>query len=396
MFDGPDLRVVLEVVANKAIDEARRLSDESLLHDSAGECVDRIMATLDIDPPILHSDQREVTERGSGSGIELHLPFTGTPGLFHNQPNFFVESGPPPGEIVGGEIVLRLGSPDPGAITRADEWTAKVQQYLDHVRSDVEIWRDGLRHELRGVIANRRQAAEKHREGLRNLAIPIRRRSHAPRTFIAPGIVRRRPSTPEPAGQAAGEPEPALPDDYYDHILFVIRAAGKAMERSPGTYEGWDEPDRRQVLVLMLNTHYAGKVTAEAFNGAGKTDILIREQDKNVFIGECKFYGGPKAVTETVEQLFGYATWRDVKLAIIFFVQRTDFTAAVTRIRDTVAESTQFRRWLRVADEHETEFRAEMAWPGDDQRLVTLHVSAFHTPRPAVDDDASHDEGDEA
>lgn len=202
----------------------------------------------------------------------------------------------------------------------------------------------------------------------------------------AHGIRRARP---------AGEPEPALPDGYYDHILFVIRAAGKAMERSPGTYEGWDEPDRRQVLVLMLNTHYAGKVTAEAFNGAGKTDILIREHDKNVFIGECKFYGGPKTVTETIEQLFGYATWRDVKLAIIFFVQRTGFTAALTRIRDTVAESAQFRRWLRVADEHETEFRAEMAWPGDDQRLVTLHVSAFHTPRPAVDDDASDDEGDE-
>jgi hypothetical protein len=202
MFDGPDLRVVLEVVANKAIDEARRLSDDSLLQDSAEEWSDRIMATLDIDPPVLYLDQRGVTERGSGSGIELHVPFAGTPGLFHNQPNFFVAPGPPPGEVVGGEIVVRLGSAASGAITRADEWTAKVQQYLAHVRSDVEIWREGLRNELRGVIANRRQAAEKHREGLRNLGIPIRRRGDAPRTFIAPGIVRRRPSTRDPSGQA--------------------------------------------------------------------------------------------------------------------------------------------------------------------------------------------------
>ena len=64
-------------------------------------------------------------------------------------------------------------------------------------------------------------------------------------------------------------------------------------------------------MILMLNTHYAGMVHAEAFNSDGKTDILIREEDKNVFIGECKFYDGPKTVTDTLKQIFGYTTWRD-------------------------------------------------------------------------------------
>jgi hypothetical protein len=32
----------------------------------------------------------------------------------------------------------------------------------------------------------------------------------------------------------------------------------------------------------MLNTHYERIVVAEAFNGDGKTDILIREEDKTL------------------------------------------------------------------------------------------------------------------
>jgi hypothetical protein len=60
-----------------------------------------------------------------------------------------------------------------------------------------------------------------------------------------------------------------------------------------------------------------------------------------------------------------------------------------------VAENTQFRRWLPVAAEQETEFRAEMAWPGDDHRLVTLHVSAFHTPRPTAEADGADRAADE-
>ena len=157
------------------------------------------------------------------------------------------------------------------------------------------------------------------------------------------------------------------------------------MERAPETYYGWGEEDRRQVLILMLNTQYTGKAMAEAFNGDGKTDILIRDEDKNVFIGECKFYEGPETVNETLDQIFGYATWRDVKLAMIFFIDRVSFTQAIGRIRETVGASAQFRAWIAVRGEPESEFRAQMAWPGDEQRLVTMHVSAFHTPRSVED-----------
>lgn len=59
----------------------------------------------------------------------------------------------------------------------------------------------------------------------------------------------------------------------------------------------------------------------------------------------------------------------------------------------TVGESRQFRAWVPVAEETESEFRAQMAWPGDDRRFVTLHVSAFHTPRSVEDHTVLSQEG---
>ena len=336
--------------------------------------------------PTLHSAARYFEAGGSRTGIELHTPFDGTAGLFHNRPSRFSLGGGLDGQIVASEVVVTLGQAA-GADERADVWTEQVSNYLGYVAHDVDVWRPGLRDQVRGWVARRRAEAEKHQEDLRSLGIPIRRRGDAPPVFREPAIVKReRPAAPPLGAGSTATGEPALSDTYFEHILFVIRAAGKAMERSPKTYEGWGEEDRRQVMILMLNTHYAGLVHAEAFNSDGKTDILIREEDKNVFIGECKFYDGPKTVTDTLKQIFGYTTWRDVKLAIIFFVDRKNASEAIKRIRDTVEGNAQFRAWLPVTDEPVTEFRARMAWPGDDGHLVTLHVSSFVTPMGGGED----------
>jgi hypothetical protein len=385
VFDQVELRGVLQVASKNTIDEVRGLSDEEVLGATVDELIEEFLARRDMETPVLDFDSKELSESGSAKSIELHVTFTGSPGLFDYQPNLYTSTWPE-GRVIDQEVVVPLGAADAGALARAEQWRARTQQYLDAVAHDLEIWRNEMRDQLRVWITRRRQEAESHQAGLAQLGIPIRRRTDAPRTFTAPAIVRReapaRPSTP---ASGAGAAEPTLSEAYYDHILYVIRAAGKAMERAPEIYDGWGEEDRRQVLILMLNTHYAGRVMAEAFNGDGKTDILIREEDKNVFIGECKFYGGPETVNATLDQIFGYATWRDVKLAMIFFVDRLSFTQAIERIRATVGASPQWRAWIPVSDEPESEFRAQMAWPGDEQRLVTMHVSAFHTPRSAGD-----------
>lgn len=151
------------------------------------------------------------------------------------------------------------------------------------------------------------------------------------------------------------------------------------MERSPNTYAGLGEEDRRQVIVAALNTHYRGQTTAEAFNVKGKTDILVRHPEgRNLFIGECKFWSGVKGFIETIDQLFGYATWRDTKLAAIIFVREKDLTAVVAKAREALESHHQFVAWKDAADE--TELRATMSWPGDQQRHADLNVFFIHTP----------------
>jgi hypothetical protein len=166
----------------------------------------------------------------------------------------------------------------------------------------------------------------------------------------------------------------------FEHILGVIRGAAEGMERSPKTYAGMGEEDRRQVLLTALNTHYRGQTTAEAFNVSGKTDILVRHPEgRNLFIGECKFWEGSKAFSETVDQLFSYAGWRDTKLAVVMFVREKGLTGVVEKAREALGEHDQFVEWAQALSE--TELRATMSWPGDERRHADLNVFFVHLPR---------------
>jgi hypothetical protein len=53
------------------------------------------------------------------------------------------------------------------------------------------------------------------------------------------------------------------------------------MERSPETFRAMNEEDLRQTILLSLNSHYRGQTTAEAFNRAEKTDLLVRHEGQN-------------------------------------------------------------------------------------------------------------------
>ncbi len=67
------------------------------------------------------------------------------------------------------------------------------------------------------------------------------------------------------------------------------------MERSPQDFKDMKEEDLRQHFLVQLNGQYEGQATGETFNYDGKTDILIRIDGRNIFIAECKYWGGPSA-----------------------------------------------------------------------------------------------------
>jgi hypothetical protein len=94
------------------------------------------------------------------------------------------------------------------------------------------------------------------------------------------------------ASTAAFKPEPVLDEKNYRAILEVIQSMAMVMERSPTAFAAMGEEDLRQHFLVQLNGHFEGAASGETFNYQGKTDILIREQDRNIFIAECKFWRG--------------------------------------------------------------------------------------------------------
>lgn len=147
-------------------------------------------------------------------------------------------------------------------------------------------------------------------------------------------------------------------------------------ERTPSV-EQLGEEALRDMLLGMLNTNYRGDVAGELFNGSGKTDILVRVEDKNVFIGECKFYGARQTVTRAVDQPLSYLVWRDTGAALLMFVRGGNFTQAVERIHDAVEAHPQCQA-RRNAGDPARRVNYDFVRADDPTRRIRLAVMPFH------------------
>jgi hypothetical protein len=103
------------------------------------------------------------------------------------------------------------------------------------------------------------------------------------------------------------------------------------LERTPSVAAKAKEEEIRDLLLVGLNAQFQRDAGGELFNGAGKTDILIRVEDRNIFIGECRVWSGPKTMDDALEQLFGYLVWRDTKAAILLSIRNKDVSAVMAR-----------------------------------------------------------------
>jgi hypothetical protein len=212
-----------------------------------------------------------------------------------------------------------------------------------------------------------------------SLGIPLRTHQDSPKTYVAPEVRRKIKPTVPLASTKPYKPEPILSDDDYEHIIGVVQNMAQVMERSPSAFATIDEESLRSHFLVQLNGHYEGQATGETFNYEGKTDILIRVDGKNIFIAECKYWSGPKKLTETIDQLLGYSSWRDTKVAIIIFNRNKNFTNVLEAIPETVEAHPCFKRFLRKVSE--TNFRYIFSNRDDSNREMVLSVIAFDVPQ---------------
>jgi hypothetical protein len=118
--------------------------------------------------------------------------------------------------------------------------------------------------------------------------------------------------------------------------------------------------------------------TGETFNAAGKTDILIRADNKNVFVAECKFWRGSKAFTESIDQLLGYLTWRDSKCALLVFSTTKDSSAVRQKMHEVMQSRPEHKKTIFHTPDGDG--RYILVRQSDPGREITVTTQLYDIP----------------
>jgi hypothetical protein len=402
LFSKVDWHSVQENQKQTMSAEISNLDSNRLLNSSVADLCDYFEEKFSIVVPVLIEDQivadqheakidvsqdrmRHISDRSrpfyiDGTEIEIMVPFEGEAEVFKIQPTTFTLS-PPVADIGENKLFITITGID----LKPEEVRSKIDRTISEIKSSLTHLQNsaaGLNGQLRGLaetqINRRKEKLLADQDLVSALGFPLKQRPDAPTTYVAPEVKRKITPVLPPASSEPYTPEPILSDDDYDHILSVMENMAHVMERSPSAFKTMDEEALRSHFLVQLNGHYEGQATGETFNYHGKTDILIRVDDKNIFIGECKYWGGPKMLTDTIDQLLGYSSWRDTKVAVIIFNRRKNFTAVLDSIAGVVESHENYKQ--TIGKNGETNFKYIFSHKDDPQREMILSIMAFDVP----------------
>ena len=316
-----------------------------------------------------------------GSYVTVSIPFEGDGNLFKFQASTY-SYNPPLGRVSASTILISVE----GIELKSEQVRQEIDQAINHIEKalewtakDCDGWNTRVQSVAAQCVRERKHRLLEHSDMVNALGIPLKRRPDAATFNAIPVVRKKRPIVIPLTPKETFKPEPALADSEYDYILEVIDRLSQSIERSPSTFANMREEQIRDMILVNLNTHYEGGVTGETFNGEGKTDILIREKERNAFIAECKFWSGPKALCRAIDQILGYLTWRDTKAALLIFSKNADFTNVLAGIAEAVPRHPNFKSKLRQASH--THVRYLFRQKHDTARDCYLAVQSFHIPK---------------
>ena len=408
LFYGQSLSQLLFAYPQMLAAEIEKTDRNTILNASLSDLTDHFVSKFICDIPRLRLDQahqldpqdvpidvsydisRSFRDDGphymQGTLFTLVVPFDGDADFFGFQPSTFYSSGVR-GEVEGSTLVLhhRQLDPDGQAVKRDfDQKIAQVQESLDTQRRDSQDWNAKLPETVRGLLEARKKKTLEALKLAESLEFPVKRREGA--TYSVP-VTRKRIVVDMPRPKTGSyAPEPELRPEVYEDILRVISSLSVTMERSPSAFATMGEEYLRDHILVSLNGQFEGAATSETFNRSGKTDILIRAKDRNVFIAECKFWDGPKSLTAAIDQLLSYLSWRDTKVALIVFNRRKDVSAVLAAIPETVSQHPLCKKQLEY--KAEGAFRFLFGQKDDRNRDLILTVLVFDVPGAPAEESA--------
>lgn len=399
LFYKRDMFDVMEGHRRQASQLVQQIDGNTLLNTPTEDIVADIVAAVRFDIPVIHRDQAHADQREAqvpvhdyfsrgydgvrnvrGTMVELCVPFTGDRDFFSIRPTTF-DMSPPRAFIESDHLVIRVAGHNltqEGVKQALENALGSIEKYLGWQRPSAVELNNSLPDIVRTAVEHRKTKLLADQNLVAGLGYNLKLRPDAPKTYVAPSV-RRKVQVRNPAVSSAPfRPEPVLDENNYKAILDIIQSMALVMERSPTAFAEMGEEDLRQHFLVQLNGQYEGSASGEVFNFQGKTDILIREQDRNIFIAECKFWRGEKSFTDTLDQILSYLSWRDTKAAVLIFNRNKRFSEVLAKIKETAEADPHCKRGPTV--EGETRFRFIFGNPTDHNREIILTVIAFDVP----------------
>jgi len=308
--------------------------------------------------------------------IAIHLPFEGKAEFLSIQPSTFqiVSFN---GHVENNEIILPFKffpDVDKSETLKKDIDSAieYVKKHVEWMNKDLSSFNIDIQNLIPSTLKKRKQDLESQKKIINDLGIPKKESTKTKIGFIKP-IEKKSiklltlKETPN---------EFVLENAVYEDITNLINSLGINLERVNKIVRDLDEESLRDILFVALNSSFKGIVSTEAFNKSGKTDLLIRQDNKNVYVSECKIWRGDSYFNEGIEQLLNNLTWRDSKCSYIIFSKNEDFSNVLNKSIKLVQAHSLFLK--KVKEVNPTSYTFEFKGKDDNQRKVSLTLHLFN------------------
>ena len=383
--------------------EIKSLDNDYVMNASMTELEEHYIAKATIDPLVLHKEDYHIEEKIQiqkdvshdfsraifpgerafvpGTKLKIAIPYSGDKGLWKIQPSTYSLSGYPEIEILADRIIIEIEYADDSANaenikSQINREISSLYNAISNLSADVQSHNISVKGNVLASLQYKRKLAEDGNKTLENLGIPIKKRD-TPLSYTVPTARKKLINRPTVSTEKY-KPEPVLSEDEYQNILKIMKSMSLVIERNPKAFSTLDEEAIRTHFLLQLNGHYEGNATGETFNASGKTDILIRVENKNIFIAECKIWRGQKYLNEAIDQLLSYLSWRDSKTAILIFNRNKDTASILSKMDDTIQERTELVK--TIYKDKDGESRYIFIKPSEPGKEIILTTQIYDIP----------------
>ena len=320
------------------------------------------------------SDGRPVYKKATL--ISIHLPFEGNAEFLSIQPSTF-QMTKVKGKVTSNEIIFPINFyPD---VDKMEDIKNEIELALSYIKKhtawmnkDIESFNTQLPELVLSALKTRRDNLESKQKIINDLGIPKKEIKQLKIGFVKP--IEKKSIKLRDLRETTNES--ILENEIYDDITNSINSLGINLERVNKIIRDLDEESLRDILFVALNSSFKGAVSTEAFNKSGKTDLLIRQADKNVYISECKIWRGDVYFNEGIDQLLNNLTWRDSKCSYVIFSKNDDFTNVLNKAIKLIQNHASFLN--KIKEVNPTCIRFDFKGKEDNQKRVSLTLHLFN------------------